>query len=85
MGRTYAGILGPLAFATVIARGLFDGGSLATTVWSASWSLFLFAAIGYVIGNIASATIRESVQLQMNKELEALQSEDDEELDVEMA
>lgn len=72
MGRTYAGILGPLAFAVVIARGLFGGGDFRSTIWLASLCLFGFAAIGYVVGKIASSTIRQSVQLQMNKELEAL-------------
>ena len=73
MGRTYAGILGPLAFSVVMARGLFDGGSLATILWTATWTLFGFAAIGCAVGNIASATIRDSVQQQMNEELAAIQ------------
>ncbi len=72
MGRTYAGILGPLAFCVVVARGLFGGGDFQSTIWLASLCLFGFAAIGYVVGKIASSTIRQSVQLQMNAELEAL-------------
>ncbi len=72
MGRNYAGTLGLLACLVVVVRGLFDGGDLENTIWWASLCLFGFAAIGYVAGRLASWIIRESVQAQMNVELEAV-------------
>lgn len=72
MGRTYAGILGPLAFCVVITRSLLGGGGFESTIWLASLSLFAFAALGYVVGTLASNTVRQSVQFQMNAELAAL-------------
>jgi hypothetical protein len=61
MGRIYAGILGPLAFATTIARSLFAGGEAGQTLYTASFSLFGFAALGYIIGSVAERTIVEAI------------------------
>ena len=61
MGRSYAGILGSLAFATVIVRGLLAGADVIGTIKTASAALFVFAAVGYVAGRIAAAVVRDSV------------------------
>ena len=45
MGRNYAGILGLLAFATLVARGLMHHSSDASTLTSAASMLFVFAGI----------------------------------------
>ena len=73
MARTYAGILGPLAFCVVIARGLICGGGAQSTLGMASCCLFGFALIGYVIGKIASQTVVQAVQYKMNAELKRLE------------
>ena len=44
MGRAYAGILGPLAFAISIARGVAAGSGVEGTLLAAMASLFAFAA-----------------------------------------
>ncbi len=72
MGPTYAGILGSLTFATFVFRGVIQGSSMGQTTLVASIMLFVFAAIGYVVGQVATSVITDSVQLQMNQELEAL-------------
>jgi hypothetical protein len=64
MGRAYAGILGPLACAIVIARGLVSGSGAEATVLAASGGLFAFAAFGYVVGQVADYLIRDSVRSQ---------------------
>jgi uncharacterized membrane protein len=76
MGRNYAGILGPVAFATIVARGLLDGSGLGPTLKLACLCLFGFAAAGYVIGQIGGRIIRESVRAQFDKELATLQAAD---------
>ena len=75
MGRTYAGILGPVAFCTVVTRGLIAGGDFDSTMLLSSISLFAFAAIGFVVGSIAENTILHSVIARCNAELEALEAE----------
>jgi len=69
MGRTYAGILGPLAFTVILARSLIGGGSLDATLMFATACLFLFAALGYVAGSIAEAIVLEAVKARFDKEL----------------
>jgi hypothetical protein len=64
MGRSYAGILGPLAFALVVARGAISGWALEPTLLSASVAVFLFAAIGYITGQIAEFLVNQSVRTQ---------------------
>ena len=69
MGRTYAGILGPLAFATVLFRGLILGEGAEPTLKLAMICLFAFAILGLVIGRVAEATVLESVKARFDGEL----------------
>ena len=62
MGRSYDGILGPLAFALTIARGMILGGSVNETLLTACIGLFACGGLGYVVGRIAQSTVDESVQ-----------------------
>ena len=71
MGRTYAGILGPLAFAVVLARGVIDASHVATTLTIATASLFLFAGIGYLVGRIADSIVLQNIKVQLDAEIEA--------------
>ena len=65
-----SGILGLLAFATMMARGVVHGGSASATIWQAAVSLFAFAAIGYAIGRTAQWVIDDSVRGQLTSQLE---------------
>jgi len=69
MGRTYAGILGPLAFSIVVARSLLGGGGVETTIVLASVCLFVFAGIGYVVGQIADGIVFQAVKVKFDEEL----------------
>jgi hypothetical protein len=64
MGRSYAGILGPLAFALVTLRGAISGWALEPTLLSASASLFVFGAVGYLVGQLAEFLVDQSVRTQ---------------------
>ena len=62
MGRTYAGILGPLAFTTILARSVIDNSSVESTMMLATVCLFLFAGIGYLVGQVADSIVLEAVK-----------------------
>ena len=71
MGRVYASILGLLAFLGVVVKGLIDGGGAETTFGVASACLFLFAAIGYVVGQTAGWIVDDSVRSEITAQIEA--------------
>ncbi len=71
MGRSYAGVLGSLAFAVVLLRGAWSAGGFETTVGTACWALWAFSAMGYVIGRIAEWIVEESVTTKVSAELDA--------------
>jgi hypothetical protein len=75
MGRKYAGILGPLACATVVARGLLLRHSIEETLLSASLCLFAFAALGYVLGELAAWIIADAMRARLSAEIAALDAE----------
>lgn len=71
MGRTYAGILGPLAFTTILARSVIDSSSVESTMMLATICLFLFAGIGYLVGRVADSIVLDAVTARFDKELHA--------------
>jgi hypothetical protein len=71
MGRAYAGILGPLAFALVSARGVLSGAGVDATLLAACAALFVFAGIGYLAGQTADYLVRESVRIQFQTAMTA--------------
>ena len=71
MGRTYAGILGPLAFALVLARSIVQGGGWEQTLLAASGALFAFAAAGYLAGQTAEFLVRDTVKSQFQQAVAA--------------
>lgn len=79
MGRAYAGVLGPLAFATISLRGVLHHAGALSTIKLATVTLVLFTAFGYVIGAIAEATVRESVLSQFRNGLTSQPEEEGEE------
>jgi hypothetical protein len=69
MGRTYAGILGPLAMAVVICRGLVESGGVESTLSLATVYLIVFSVVGAVIGQLAQSTVDESVRAKLELQL----------------
>ncbi len=74
MGRHYAGVLGPLAFFTIAVRGLMHGAGVQSTLLSAAIQLFLFAFVGYVVGELADWVVFDSVRDKVAAEIDAHQS-----------
>lgn len=73
MGRTYGGILGLVAFATVIGRGMVALSSIESVILFACVVMFLFGGLGWIVGNIAARIVDESVRQKVNAELDGLQ------------
>jgi hypothetical protein len=71
MGRVYAGILGTLAMAVVICRGALESGGVENTLSLAIVYLVLFSLVGALIGQIAQATVDESVRSKLEQQLAA--------------
>ncbi len=71
MAHLYAGILGPIAFLTTIARGAIHGGEPITILFSAWLSLLVFAPLGYAIGGVAGRLVEEAVKGRIETELQA--------------
>ena len=75
MGRTYAGILGPLGCGMILARGLIDGGGIEATLLAACVVLFVLAFLGYLAGSLADDLVCESVRLQFGAALKAWETQ----------
>jgi len=71
MARVYAGILGTLAMAAVLCRGVKDSGGVDGTLSIATLALVGFALLGSILGHIAQSTVDESVRLKIERELNA--------------
>ena len=71
MGRAYSGVMGPLAFLTMLVRCLLHSVSVEATIWQAVVCLFGFAAIGCVIGQLAGWIVDESVRARLAMEIAA--------------
>jgi hypothetical protein len=69
MGRTYAGILGSLALAVVIARGWLASAGVEPTLALATFSLAVFGVVGALLGHIAQTTIDQSIQAKLERQL----------------
>jgi hypothetical protein len=69
MGRVYAGILGPLAMAVVICRGSLGSGGIESTLSLATIYLAVFSVVGAIIGQLAQATVDESVRSSLELQL----------------
>lgn len=74
MGREYGGILGFLAFTTVMLRSFANGGGFDDSIRMALILMFAFAGAGYLIGNIAEQAIRESVLSVLDTEIKSMNS-----------
>ncbi len=71
MSRTYAGILGSLAFITMLARGLSSGGGFEASTGAALVAMLLLAALGYVVGAVANWIVEDSVRSRVAAEVAA--------------
>lgn len=70
MARAYAGVLGSLAVAVTFARGALVGAAFAGTVQTAVIAMLALAVVGLIVGQIAEATVNESIRQQLEKQFE---------------
>jgi len=73
VGRTYAGILGPLAVTAIAVRTIRHGGEIDAALQLATLCLLGFALLGYVLGQIATMVVEDSVRARVADELAAQQ------------
>ena len=73
MARTFAGILGPLAFVVCLARGLIHAWGTETILLQAWTSLWAFAMLGAVLGWLAGRIVEEEVRSRIAAERHASQ------------
>ncbi len=78
MGRTYAGVLGCLAFATVLVHGAMHQAGVESTILRAVGMLMGFAVVGFLLGSVAQDVVEESVRARMAQELAARAAEEQE-------
>ena len=71
MAQIYAGILGLLAFVTCLTRGVVRGYEIDETLGTATFSLLIFAVIGYVVGRTAAWIVDDSVRGSVAAQLAA--------------
>lgn len=74
MARAYAGILALLAFLTTLVQGLVQVDDAKATLETAWCSLWIFAGIGYVLGQIAAGTVGASVSARIAAQVAAQQA-----------
>ncbi len=71
MSRRYAAVLGLLAFATILARGIGAGGAWESVLSQAIAALVVFAIIGGIVGWLAERMIDDAIRSRLSAELAA--------------
>jgi hypothetical protein len=74
VARAYAGILSLLAFLTTLLQGLVHTSDAQATLETAWCSLWIFAGIGFVLGQIAAGTVGASVSARIAAQVAAQQA-----------
>jgi uncharacterized protein (DUF58 family) len=76
VARSYGGILGLLAFATVIARGCVHSGGAEATLFAAWLGLLIAFPLGCVVGMLADWMVLESIRVQLAAEIAAREAKE---------
>jgi hypothetical protein len=74
VAKKYAGILGIVAFLTVLTRGAMHNASLEGTVITSCGGAIVFAALGFVLGLAAESIVTEAVRRRFIEELNRSES-----------
>lgn len=74
MAREYAGFLGSLGMAVVLARGAFHGAGVEGTILQSVLALGALAVAGLVAGAIAESVVDEAVRQKLEERLSELDS-----------
>jgi len=65
MARSYAGVIGLLAFTVVIARNMLHDGSMTSSVQQALVCMVVYALIGGVVGRVAQFIVDDLVRSEL--------------------
>jgi hypothetical protein len=76
VARSYGGILGLLAFATVIARGCVHAGGVESTLFAAWLGLLAAYPLGCLVGGLADWIVLESIRSKFAAEIAAREAKD---------
>jgi len=71
VARTYAGILGLLAFLTSLARGVYHAQGPESLVGQACVHLAVFVVVGWAIGGCARWIVEDAVRQRLEVEIAA--------------
>ena len=71
VGRSYAGVMGLIAFVATIFRGVANGASLEATVTTSCGCMFAFAAVGFLVGMAGQVVVGDAVRTKFLAELSA--------------
>lgn len=74
MGRSYAGILGLVAFLSVMIQGFIANAAAEPTLFRAWIGLLVFTAIGYLSGRLAQWMVEDSIRTKVTVELASEES-----------
>ncbi|MBU6238787.1 MAG: hypothetical protein KGQ51_13255 [Planctomycetes bacterium] len=75
MGRSFAACLGCIAMLTQIASGFLHGTDTETTLVRCVVALVIAAIPGWIIGQMADAVVRESIEAQYRRQIEQFKSQ----------
>ncbi|HQU45834.1 MAG TPA: hypothetical protein PK867_23670 [Pirellulales bacterium] len=76
VARGYGGILGLLAFVTVIARGWVHGGGAGPTLFAAWLGLLAAYPLGCLVGMLADGIVLESIRSKLAAEIAAREAKE---------
>jgi len=76
MAATYAGILGTLASTVVLWRSVKEGGAVEPAMIASLVGLIVFAALGYVVGRLAQASMEASIRRRLRDRLIRIKATD---------
>ena len=76
MARAYAGVLGLLGMSVTLMRGALQGGGFEGTVTTAVVAMLALAGVGLLVGQVAEATVDESVRQRLQAQIEQYEAKE---------
>ena len=76
MARAYAGVLGLLGMSVTLMRGALQGGGFEGTVTTAVVAMLALAGVGLLVGQVAEATVDESVRQRLQAQIEQYETKE---------
>ncbi|MBM4001750.1 MAG: hypothetical protein FJ295_00475 [Planctomycetes bacterium] len=74
VAKKYAGILGIVAFLTMLTRGAMHDAGLEGTVMTSCGGAIVFAALGFLLGLAAESIVTDAVRRRFVEEMNRAES-----------